>query len=236
MSTTGFNAKQFDSLVKGLADRFGAPEPLPLSPGDQFVWSFLLWEASLADAERAYKKLSQSFLDVNELRVSLVEEIVESIGVRYPMAEERSRRLRDSLHEVFLREHAVSFDGLKDMPKRGAKQYLDGISHAPPFVTGRVMLLALGGHAAPIDDRMLDLLKDEGVFEEEIDLSGAIAILERHVKAANAVETHLLLLSACEDQGGRRGRARGAKKAAKRPAAKRAAGRKTESAPKAKKG
>lgn len=197
-------AKTFDSLIKRLREKFGAPEPLPLELKDQFVWSFLLWEASLADAERGMKKVQASFIDLNELRVSLVEEIVAVIGPRYPRAEERARRMKSALHSLFLREHAIGFDKLKDMNKRAARQYVEALDSIPHFVSARMALLGLGGHATPLDERMLERLIDEGVFEEGTTLDAATAALERHVKATDAVETHLLLLSLCETAGVKR--------------------------------
>lgn len=209
-------AKSFDSLVKRLRDKLGAPEPLPLDLKDQFLWSFLLWEASVADAERAMKKVQSAFIDVNELRVSLVEEIVAVIGPRYPRAEERAKRLKEALHSLFLREHAIGFDHLKEMPKRAARQYIESLDGIPPFVSGRMALLGLGGHATPLDERMLGALIDEEVFEEGVALDAAAAALERHVKATDAVETHMLLLNLCEHAPARRPakpKAKSAKKA-----------------------
>ncbi len=197
-------AKPFDALLKNLRDTFVLPEQLPLELKDQFVWSFLLWDASVSDAERAMKKLQGAFIDLNELRVSLTEEIVGVIGPRYPKAEERAHRLKTSLHSLFLREHALQFDHLKDMPKRGARQYLEALEAIPPFVSGRMVLLGLGGHATPLDDRIMQTLIGEGVFEPDTTLEAAAAALERHVKATDAVETHLLLLNLCESGAGRK--------------------------------
>ncbi len=218
--STGLAVKAFDSLVKRVRDKLGAPEPLPLELKDQFLWSFMLWEASLADAERAMKKLTGAFIDLNELRVSLPEEIVAAIGPRYPKADERATRLKVSLHSLFLREHAINFDHLKDMPKRSARQYLDGLDQIPPFVAGRVMLLGLGGHAAPLDQRMLDMLIGEGIFDEGTELDAAASALERHVKATDAVETHMLLLGHCETGGAKKGGRGRAKSGSRKSAAK----------------
>lgn len=204
MTANGLHPRAFDSLVKKLRDRFGVIEPLPLDLKDQFVWSHLLWDASVADAERAFKKVMGSIVDLNELRVCLVEEIVATVGPRYPRVEERATRLRDGLHDIFLREHAVTFDHIRDMPKRNARAYLESLKGTNPFVTGRMLVLGLGAHAAPIDQRLLDRLADEEILDEGVSVEDASALLERHVKAANAVETHLLLLRWCEEAGPRK--------------------------------
>ncbi len=201
--TATLNAKSFDSLVKSLSNRYGEIELAPSPLLDQFVWSYMLWEASLADAERAFKKLTSAIVDFNELRVCLPDEIVGMIGPRYPRAVERAALLKRGLHAVFLREHAVSLDHLKDANKRAARQYLESLEGVPHFVSGRLLVLGLGAHAAPLDERLLACLNAEGVFEEEVDLPRASSLLERHIKAEDGLATHLLLLRWAEDAAGK---------------------------------
>ncbi len=202
--TATLNAKAFDSLIRTISGAYGEIELAPAPLLDQFVWSYLLWEASLADAERAFKKVTGAVVDFNELRVCLADEIVGIIGPRYPRAAERAALLKKGLHSVFLREHAVSLDHLKDANKRAARQYLESLEGVPPFVSGRVLVLGLGAHAAPLDERLLSCLAGEDVFEgDEVDLPRASSLLERHIKAEDGLSTHLLLLRWAEDAAGK---------------------------------
>ncbi len=213
--TTEFHPKPFDALLKKLRDRHAPAAPAP-APDllESFVFAFLLWEAEQADAERAIKRVASGVVDFNELRVCLPDEIVSMLGVRYPRAQERAARLKSGLHDVFLREHVVSFDHLRDKPKRAARQYLETLEGVPPFVSARMMVVGFGGHAAPLDERLLGRLTDAGVFDEGLALDRATGALERHVKAEDAAETHRLLILGCEEGGGvPAARARGSKSA-----------------------
>lgn len=189
--------RNFDTLLRALRDRHGPIEVAPLGLIDQFIWSFLLWEADPSDAERALHKVQKAVVDFNELRVCLPEETVAIIGPRYSRAHERAMRLRAGLQDIYFREHMVSLDHLKDSPKRTARQYLDTLDGVPPFVSGRVFLMGLGGHATPLDDRLLENLIEAGVFDDDATPERAIPALERHVKAEDAVETHMLLMAWC---------------------------------------
>ncbi len=201
--TTEFHAKPFDALIKKLRDKHGSPAPTPATDLlEAFVFAFLLWEAEQADAERALKRIAAGVVDFNELRVCLPDEIVSMLGVRYPRAQERAARLKSGLHDVFLREHVVSFDHLRDKPKRAARQYLETLEGAPPFVSARMMVVGFGGHAAPLDERLLGRLTDAGVFDDGLALDRAAGALERHIKAEDAAEAHHLLILGCEDGGG----------------------------------
>lgn len=182
------------AFLKKLRTRFGNPKrpPTPDDPVDELVWSYLLWESTATKASNALKRITSTVVDVNELRVSLPVEIADMLGERYPLVEERSIRLRASLDDIFRREHCVSLLSLKKLSKREAKQRLESIHAIPPFVVSRVLLMGLGGHATPIDQITLDRLIGEGLLDAGVTVDKANSLLPRHIKAADAVEAHLL--------------------------------------------
>lgn len=194
---SGTNRSQaLRSLLKRCRDAYGAPEPQAESaedPIEQLVWSFVLWDATTSKAEPAMRRIRSSFVDHNELRVSLPHEIAAVLGERYPRGPERALRLRLALNDIYYRENAVSLTRLREMQKREAREYLESLEGMPPYVAARVMLLNLGGHAAPVDERLTAALIDEGVLPPETNVDQAASLLARHVKAAEAHEAHLLL-------------------------------------------
>lgn len=183
------------TLLKKLTKSVGVQTPHAQwdDPIEEFIWSFLLWDSTTAKAENALKRIRAGVFDYNELRVSLPGEIVALIGKRYPNAPERAVRLRAALDDIFRKENAVSLACLNQLTKREAKKALEAIDAAPSFVTNRVLLLSLGGHAVPLDERLHRLLIDADVLEPDTSLDDASAQLGRHIKAANAAQTHLLL-------------------------------------------
>jgi hypothetical protein len=189
---TGFDADRFDRLVAQNAPK--EPEPFDASPEGALegllVHSFLLYDAPRRDADRACKKLLSAFVDLNELRVARIDEISSALGARYPKSEERADALKRTLNDLFDREHAVSLAPLVEKNKRDAKQYLASLAACPAYVSSRVLLLGFGGHAAPLDSLLHERLANAKVFDDTVDLERAASILERHVKAADALATH----------------------------------------------
>lgn len=166
---------------------------------DQFVRSFLLWESSAARAAAAMKRIEQTVVDFNELRVCMPGELVRILGERYPRAEERARRLRSALNAIYAREHRVGLESLAERSKREAREYLESLDGTPRFVAARVALVNLGGHAAPVDGRILRRLVDHGLAEADATPETAAAMLERKVRAGEMLEAYALLQAWSDD-------------------------------------
>lgn len=193
------HAKNLNALLKKLRSRYDLPERVTRPPLEEFVYSFLLWESSHAKAEGAIKRITSTVVDFNELRVCRPPELMSYFGKSYPRAEERALRLRASLQDLYLREYEVSLDAAVAMNKRDAKKYIETLNGLPPFVSSRVMLLVFGAHAFPVDDRTLHKLIAAEVVDHGSDLVKAAGIVERHVKAEEAIEVHGLVQAWSED-------------------------------------
>jgi endonuclease III len=202
MGTTD-RAKRLATLVNRLRaahrddDEIGASGDQCESVGDpvmaEFVRSFLMWEATATKAEAACRKLTAGCVDVNELRVSLVEELVELIGPGYPKAEERCERLKAALNGVFRKENSMLLSHLAQKPKREARAYLEALPEVPAYVVARTMLMAMDGHACPADQRLTSRLIQEKVLEPDTSVEEAGSWLDRTVRAGDAREVHTLL-------------------------------------------
>lgn len=186
----------------------------------EFVRGFLHHDTTSARAEAAARRLERSVVDANELRVSLPDEIARMIGPGLSAADERARQLRSALNALFKREHRLALAHLADRPKREAREYLESLAGVGQFVAARTVLLALGGHALPLDERLLSALRAEGVFDARVPFEEAAAWLERNTRADESAEVFRLLSAWLDD---------GAKPASKAPP--RAAG--TKPAPRA---
>ncbi len=127
------------------------------------------------------------------MRVALVDELAGMIGERYPRAVERAARLRSALNDLYKREHGVCLTRVAEMPKRDARVYLESLEGTPSFVSARMLLLSLNGHAFPLDDRMHKALSEEGAVPQDLGLADASGWLERQFRAGEAAEAYLLL-------------------------------------------
>lgn len=150
-------------------------------------------------ADAAFKRLMHHVVDLNELRVCRPPELVSVLGKTYPLAEERAMRLKASLQEIYQREFAVSLDKCASLSKRDARRYLDTLEGMPPFVAARVVLMRLGGHAIPVDEKLLIRLVAKEVVEPDYDCARAEGVLERHIKADHAIQIHLTLQAWADD-------------------------------------
>jgi len=184
------------ALTALVDEKTDGPEPAPLEPGScpittRLVESFLLWESSQTRADRAFEALRAELVDLNELRVCLPTEIVGIIGVRYPNARERADRIRTCLRAIFETQNQVSLGAMLEMPKRQARSTLDSLPGMVPFVSARVVLLELGGHAFPVDSRVQEHLR--AITEEEESDQSLASKLERVFRAGEIGPIHRAL-------------------------------------------
>jgi endonuclease III len=202
--------KKLNTLLKKLRAQhadLAAPvvTPEPTDEFDPFVhqlmFSMLCWEASTAQARNALKRVRDSVVDYNELRVCVSDEVAHMIGDKYPLGLERAIRLRTTLNDIFNRQHGISLKHLPELSKREARQYLDSLPGCPSYVAARVCVTGGLGHAIPVDERLLDLLVEEGVLDAKMSVEQGASWLEHHVKAEESLEVHLLLQAWSDEQG-----------------------------------
>lgn len=172
-----------------------APRPeFELSPGEtmadpvcqELVWAYLLWEAGEKRARALAGKLCEAFVDLNEFRVCLPSELASFFGSTYPKAAERADRMRATLNDIYNRQHTVTLEALGEMNKRDARAYLDSLEGIPPYVAARTFLIGLGGHAFPLDERLMKVLTSEDALAEAGDVTTASNWLERQVRSGDA--------------------------------------------------
>jgi endonuclease-3 len=117
-------------------------------------------------ADAAFRKLKGSFFDWNEVRVSTVPEVADALA-GLPDRGRKAQRIVEILQYVF--EMYYSFD-LGDLDKKGLKQagkQLTRISGANDYSVAWVTQRALGGHALPLDEPTLRVLRRLRVVEPD---------------------------------------------------------------------
>lgn len=202
------------TLAASIEARRGVPGPDPslafASPDDdplvhQLVYAMLLWESSHEAAARCLEAVRAEVVDYNELRVCSAQELCEMLPRDCPLRPERATRLLGSLNAIFIREHALTLAQLNALPKREARQYLDGLDGIPQFAAARVLLVGLGGHAFPADARIGRVLSQAGLLSEDEAAAADLGPrLERAVRAADAARVYALLEAEAADLPGPR--------------------------------
>ena len=202
------NQTKFNALWKKHAPKARVTEPNAADLVALLVHSSLLYDATRKQADEATQRIRSSSVDWNEFRVNHVDDMVGVIGVRYPDAFARMKRLRMSLNDVYLRHHRVSLDILVGKPKRDVRTYLENLEGMPAYVVARFMLLAMGVPLIPVDQtlvdqkvdqRLVDLLVDKGVLSERADPVLVSEALAKVIRADRAAEVHASLVVATDE-------------------------------------
>ncbi len=163
------------------------PEPVvPQEPLKALVRGAMSFDVPDDKANSAMRLIEREFVDLNELRVATDLEIQELLGVRYPQIERRVAMITQGLNYIFEKEHTMSLDRLKEISRRDARNVLRDLPDIHPFVEAYVMLFSFDGHAVPVDDEILGMLREEEVVEEETDLEDAQRFVEHHLKTGEA--------------------------------------------------
>lgn len=170
---------------------------------DGLVYAMLMWEAGESTAAEARRKLLDTYVDYNELRISYPPEVSAAMGRRSNINDERAARLCAALNEVFVRENALTLESLRDAGKREARAYLESLPGVPTFVSSRVLLLELGGHAFPVDGRIASVLTEAGVLEDGEDPETYGTKLERLVRAGEAESAYMVIEASLDADSGK---------------------------------
>ena len=214
---SGSAGNQEQGTLPALADSHSHGDPVTAV----MIESFLAWRYGEHAAAEAMARLCGETVDFNEARVLLVDELVQVLGPTEPHAEERATRLRRALNAVYEQEHSVSLGMLVRQGKREARVFLDQLDGMVPFVSARVTLLALHGHAFPIDERHIEMLVAKGVLSHADDPAAVSSWMERQFRAGEAYPAFIALDTACHAtpprtrRPGGRGRATNRKRGAK---------------------
>jgi endonuclease-3 len=131
------------------------------------------------NANQALSRFKDEFFDWNEVRVSGIEEIRESLA-GIPDPEEKARRIRRFLRQLFSRTYGFNLDALAKKPLKEALKVLQTYeAFSSDYVLATVILQALGGHAIPIDKDTHRALERLGITEATV--PELRAVLERAV-------------------------------------------------------
>jgi len=194
------HADELKSLFRRLMKEGKPPEREPLDALKALVRGAMSYDVSDSRAEEAMRAIDREFVDLNELRVATDLEIQELLGTRYPDIERRVAMITQSLNAIFEKEHTLSLDRMKEISKRDTRQFLREMPDIHPFVEAYVMLMAFDGHAVPVDDEILALLKEEEVVDEETGIEDAQKFVEHHLKADDCYDFFRVVRKAAHEE------------------------------------
>jgi hypothetical protein len=196
-------------------------------PIEAIVYAIVSENMDWAETKAMIKKMDRHFVDINDLRVSREEEIMDVLGETDDKTLKTASTMRQVLDAILTKYDSVSLNKLKEMGKRQARKELEEIEGLSSFAANYCFLTSLGGHAVPLTDDMIEYLKDNDLVHPKSKNSDIEGFLERQISAANAYEFYRLLKG--EGQKAAKLKKKDAKKkaTAKKKAAKKTAKKKT---------
>jgi hypothetical protein len=162
-------------------------------PAEALVYALVSEDMDEAAAQAAISRCSDCFVDLNDVRVSRVEEILEALGPDTPVTRNIASILNRVLWAIFNKYNMVTLEPLKKMSKRPARQILEKMDGTSHFAVNYCTLTALGGHAIPLTKKMTGYLRDNELVHPESDEQEIEGFLARQISAENAYEFYALL-------------------------------------------
>jgi endonuclease III len=209
-------SKKVQKLYRQLKRAVERPDmPTYEDPLDALVYAVISETKSEADAETVIRKFSDYFVDWNDLRVALPEEILETMASHTEADRELAANLGKVLQAVFHKYNTLSLMNLQKLGKRPAKQVLEKLDATTPYIVDYIMLTSLGGHSIPLTATMIDFLKSEQLVHPESDYAEIEGFLARLIPAKNGYEFYLLLRLHAESQQPKKTRKKSTKRKTK---------------------
>jgi hypothetical protein len=188
-----------------LKQKYSKPELVAYDePVDALVYAIVNENMSEADTQLAMKRFADYFIDLNDLRVSRAEEIVDVLGTDMPATRETALNLTRTLASIFERYNDVSLKALSRMGKKPARLVLEKLNGASTFVVDYCMLTSLHGHAIPLTRSMLDYLRSKKLVHPNADDHQIKGFLTRQIPASSGFEFYALLRRESEKRRARK--------------------------------
>jgi endonuclease III len=187
-------SKKVQQLHRSLKRKYPkAQSPVYDEPVRALVNGIVNENMSERAAQSALKRFDDYFVDLNDLRVSRIEEIVELLGEDTAATRGIAVRLTETLRAVFDKYNVVSLASLRKMGKRPAKRALEKMAGMTPFVVHYCMLTSLQGHAIPLTAKMVEYLRGNEFVHPEADEQEIEGFLARQISSSNGYEFYALL-------------------------------------------
>jgi endonuclease III len=192
--------RQVRDLVRKLQAQYGvsaAPEEAP--PIDRMLWSILVTANGPTAAHRALKRLTEDFVDLNEVRVSQDWEIAESLkAARVAHPETKAEQIRLALERTMSDRHRLSFDDLLAQEADQACRQLAPYDAIHPRIRGELILGHFETDRFPIPAGAETFLKRLGVFPPDVSAQEMEKALRGLFTAKEARGAHDLLCTHVE--------------------------------------
>lgn len=145
------------------------------------LFAITLENSPHADAEAALNRMIAAFHDLNEIRVSSINELEALLaGVSSP--DWKALRIREALQFTFEKYYSFDLDNLKRKTMDIAEKQLAKVAYLTPFARNYVLQHSLGSHVIPVDDATRAAVQWLGLASAEADNEAAAEELKSAVR------------------------------------------------------
>lgn len=180
-------------LVTALQKLYGKSVPkIELSVVETMLFAACLEDNPWVTAEAGLKKLLTSYFDMNEVRVSSVSELEQTLA---PLkdADWKGLRIRSILRFVFETTYSYDYEKLRRQTLEQAVKTLKKVNDITPFIRDFILHEILGSHIICLDNSMLTAARWLGLVPARADLHEASEFLKGGIKKSEVSEfCHLL--------------------------------------------
>ncbi len=159
---------------------------------EHLLFACLFEDSPHETAEQVFATLKGNYFDWNEVRVSTIRELTETLKPLVSPAD-AAARLKQTLHSVFESVYQFDIETLKKQNIGQAVKQLAKYNGTTPFVVGYVTQMALGGHAIPVNRGALTAFHAVGVISDAEYAQSSVPGLERVVPKNKGIEVGSLI-------------------------------------------
>lgn len=167
---------------------------------EQLLYACCLEFAPDEVADEAFAKLQETYYDWNEVRVTTVSELSESLS-RLPQPRHAASHLKRTLQSVFEQYYSFDLEALKKENIGKAVQQLEQLDGISKFAMAFVIQTALGGHAIAVNNKAIECLRVLGIISNEEAENKRVPGLERAIPKNKGAEFRALLHQLAADYG-----------------------------------
>jgi endonuclease-3 len=184
---------QFANVLKVLKKHYKPVAADPQRPVlEHLLLACCLEDAHYEAAEEAYASLVHTFFDWNEVRVTTVVELSETLS-GLPDPATAANRLKRVLQSIFETTYSFDMEEHRKTNLGPTIKWLRKVDGTTNFTVAHVVQSALGGHAIPVDSGTLGALRIVDLVTDKDLAAGVVPGLERAISKAKGVEFGSLL-------------------------------------------
>lgn len=159
---------------------------------EHLLYACCLENAAYGPADDAFAKLQASYFDWNEVRVTTVAELSESLS-ELPDPASAATRLKRCLQGIFETHYSFDLEFLRKQNIGKSVKQIERYQGITSFVVAYATQNALGGHAIAIDKGTLDAAYVLGIASEAEAQKDKVPGVERAIPKSKGVEFASLL-------------------------------------------